>query len=186
MRQAWRMRGARLLTVALATGGLAACATAPAPRPSAYGGARVPAYNRPYEVRGRWYAPAEQPRYDEVGVASWYGYESGRTTADGEVFDVRLSTAAHKTLPIPSYLDVTNLDNGRRIRVRLNDRGPFAQGRLIDLSRGAAERLGFLGRGTARVRVQYVGPAPPYGRASRRADLDVDAPEAMADLAQPR
>lgn len=124
-------------------------------------GPGVRAYNRPYEVNGRWYRPAEQPGYDAVGVASWYSYPArSRTTADGEMFDAALATAAHTTLPIPSYLEVTNLENGRRVRVRLNDRGPFVAGRLIDVSRAAAEELGFLAQGTARVRVRYIGPAP--------------------------
>ena len=148
--------------------GVAACATAPPPRSALLSGrladGRPRAYNRPYQVRGRWYTPADQPGYDRVGVASWYSYESSsKTTADGERFDARLATAAHTTLPIPSWLEVTNLDNGRSARVRLNDRGPFASGRILDLSRAAALELGFLGRGTARVRVRYLGPAEPFG-----------------------
>ncbi len=152
---------ARGLTLGvLAAGGLSACASTPEPL-GAVAGQAPRAYNRPYEVHGRWYRPEAQPGYDEVGTASWYSYEShNRTTADGEVFDARLPTAAHKTLPIPSYLEVTNLANGRRIRVRLNDRGPFVAGRIIDLSRGAAAELGFLNQGTTRVRVRYLGPAP--------------------------
>ncbi len=142
----------------LAASGLSACASTHAPLGGVSG---ERAYNRPYEIRGRWYRPEAQPGYDEVGMASWYSYEAhNRTTADGEVFDARLPTAAHKTLPIPSYLEVTNLSNGRRIRVRLNDRGPFVAGRIIDLSRAAAVQLGFYGQGTARVRVRYLGPAP--------------------------
>ncbi len=142
----------------LAASGLSACASTHAPLGGVSG---ERAYNRPYEIRGRWYRPEAQPGYDEVGMASWYSYEAhNRTTADGEVFDARLPTAAHKTLPIPSYLEVTNLANGLRIRVRLNDRGPFVAGRIIDLSRGAAAQLGFLNQGTARVRVKYLGPAP--------------------------
>jgi len=119
-------------------------------------------YNQPYKVQGRWYAPKQQPNYDMVGLASWYSYEShGHTTADGERLDARLLTAAHRTLPIPSYLEVTNLENGRRIQVRLNDRGPFVAGRILDVSRGAAEKLGFVLHGVTEVRVRYVGPAPP-------------------------
>ena len=157
----WAVSSPTLAAVAL-TFGLAACATAPQPSRLAGGGARPRAYNRPYQVRGRWYVPTEQPGYDRVGVASWYSYESrSRTTADGEVFDARLATAAHTTLPIPSWLEVTNLDTGRSARIRLNDRGPFVPGRIIDLSRAAAQELGFLGRGTARVRVRYLGPAEP-------------------------
>lgn len=153
------------LAVAAAALSLAACATAPAPSsmPRLADG-RPRAYNRPYQVRGRWYTPADQPGYDRVGLASWYSYESpSRTTADGERFDIRIPTAAHTTLPIPSWLEVTNLDNGRSLKVRLNDRGPFVSSRILDVSRGAAEQLGFLQRGTARVRVRYLGPAGLLG-----------------------
>jgi rare lipoprotein A len=139
---------------------LSACASTQGPV-GVVGAERPRAYNRPYEINGHWYRPEAQPGYDVVGTASWYSYEShNRTTSDGEVFDARLPTAAHKTLPIPSYLEVTNLENGRRLRVRLNDRGPFVAGRIIDLTRGAAAQLGFLEQGTARVRVRYLGPAP--------------------------
>jgi rare lipoprotein A len=114
----------------------------------------------PYQAAGLWYVPAEQPDYDEVGVASWYGDEfDGKPTANGERFDKYSASAAHATLPMPSIVEVTNLDNGRTIRVRLNDRGPFKSGRIIDLSRGAAQELGYMDKGTANVRVRYVGPA---------------------------
>ncbi len=114
----------------------------------------------PYQVDGRWYVPAEQPDYDEVGMASWYGDAfHAKATANGELFDMTAMTAAHKTLPLPSIVEVTNLGNGRRIRVRVNDRGPFVDGRILDLSRAAAGELGFAGQGLARVRVRYVGPA---------------------------
>lgn len=114
----------------------------------------------PYEVGGLWYVPADQPGYDQIGVASWYGDEfDGKPTANGERFDMFAATAAHATLPMPAIVEVTNLANGRTIRVRLNDRGPFKAGRIIDVSRGAAEQLGFLEKGTAEVRVRYVGPA---------------------------
>ena len=110
------------------------------------------------ERHGHQYA--DQPGYDRVGLASWYGYESSSGhTADGERFDARLATAAHTTLPIPSWLEVTNLQNGRSARLRLNDRGPFVGGRILDVSKAAALELGFYGRGTARVRVRYLGPA---------------------------
>ena len=141
---------------------LGACAGAPAVTPlegRTPGQARLRAYNRPYEVRGRRYTPVDAPGYDETGLASWYGYESGRRTADGEAFTLEGLTAAHRTLPIPSLLEVTNLQSGARVVVRLNDRGPFVEGRLIDLSHEAARRLGLLGHGTARVRVRYLGPA---------------------------
>ena len=153
------------LGVAAAALSLAACATAPPlSSMSRLADGRPRAFNRPYQVRGRWYTPADQPGYDKVGLASWYSYESpSRTTADGERFDIRVPTAAHTTLPIPSWLEVTDLDNGRSLKVRLNDRGPFVSGRILDVSRGAAEQLGFLQRGTARVRVRYLGPAGPLG-----------------------
>jgi rare lipoprotein A len=116
---------------------------------------------RPYQVRGVWYTPRYQPDYDEVGVATWYGPESpNRRTADGEAFMVDVASAAHKTLPLPCLVEVTDLDTGRRIRVRVNDRGPFVPGRIIDLSPRAARDLGIMGTGSARVRVRYLGPAP--------------------------
>lgn len=119
---------------------------------------------RPYQIRGRWYQPAEQPGYDETGLASWYGEQfNGRPTATGERFDMHALTAAHKTLPLPGLAEVTNLANGRRIVVRINDRGPFVDGRIIDLSRGAAEALGLLSAGVGEVRVRYLGRAPRTG-----------------------
>lgn len=118
----------------------------------------------PYQVSGRWYFPGEQAAYDEVGVGSWYGEDfHGRRTANGEIFDMTALTAAHKTLPLPSYAWVTNLSNGRTILVRVNDRGPYAQDRIIDLSRQSARTLGSEGSGLARVRVRYAGPAPLDG-----------------------
>lgn len=119
---------------------------------------------RPYQVRGRWYRPEEQPHYDETGTASWYGEQfNGRPTATGERFDMHALTAAHKTLPLPGLVEVTNLGNGRRIVVRVNDRGPFVDGRIIDLSRGSAEALGMLSAGVGQVRVRYLGRAPRTG-----------------------
>ena len=116
---------------------------------------------RPYQIRGRWYYPAEDADYEEVGMASWYGPGfDGRPTATGERFDQNALTAAHKTLPLPGLVEVTNLDNGRTVVLRVNDRGPFVDERIIDLSRGAAEELGLLQRGVGRVRVRYLGPAP--------------------------
>jgi rare lipoprotein A len=135
---------------------LTACATVrPPPSPHAEG------TMRPYEVNGVWYRPRAQPDYDRIGLASWYGHESPhRTTADGEIYDTGAVTGAHTTLPLPCIVEVTNLENGRRLRVRLNDRGPFSGGRIIDVSPEAARELGFYGHGVARVRVRYVGPAP--------------------------
>ena len=111
----------------------------------------------PYSVDNKWYYPERDLRYDETGIASWYGDEfAGRLTANGEIFDPKLVSAAHKTLPMPSVVRVTNLENGKSLVVRLNDRGPFVAGRIIDLSREAAKRLGFLKTGIAKVRVQIL------------------------------
>ena len=124
----------------------------------------VPGTMRPYRVRGRWYRPEEQPTYDEVGLASWYGDQfDGRPTSTGERFDMHALTAAHKTLPLPGLVEVTNLANGRSVVVRVNDRGPFVDNRIIDLSHGAAEALDIVQRGVAEVRVRYLGPAPRGG-----------------------
>jgi rare lipoprotein A len=115
----------------------------------------------PYEANGQWYVPTPEPGYAQTGTASWYGPQfHGQRTASGETFDQTALTAAHPTLPIPSLVQVTNLENGREIIVRVNDRGPFTGSRLIDLSRGAAQALGFEEAGHARVHVRYLGPAP--------------------------
>lgn len=112
---------------------------------------------KPYQISGVWYYPAEDYNYNETGVASWYGPDfHGKYTANGEVFDQNEVTAAHRTLPLPSFVRVTNLDNGRVLVVRVNDRGPFARGRILDLSRRAAQLLGIEERGTARVRVEIM------------------------------
>lgn len=134
----------------------------PPQRPAA--GGRVPGTMKPYQVRGVWYTPRHDPDYDERGVASWYGQQfHNRNTANGELFDMDRPSAAHKTLPLPCIVEVTDLDTGRKIRVRVNDRGPFVDGRIIDLSKAAAEQLGMARKGVARVRVRYLGPAPAAG-----------------------
>lgn len=118
----------------------------------------------PYLAGGKWYVPVNDTSYDRTGFASWYGdFFHGRRTANGEVYDMNALTAAHPTLPLPTYAKVTNLVNHRSVVVRINDRGPYKEDRLIDLSRRAAELLGFYGHGTAPVRVQYYGPAPLDG-----------------------
>lgn len=114
---------------------------------------------KPYTVRGTTYVPADQPGYDLVGYASWYGSESGNRTANGERFRPGWITAAHTSLPLPAYVEVTALDTGRTILVRINDRGPFSRGRIIDLSRGAAEQLGVRAQGQVSVRVRRVEPS---------------------------
>src|SRR5207245_3052240 len=119
---------------------------------------------KPYSVNGRTYVPAEKPSYRIEGVASWYGRDfHGRLTANGEIYDMHSISAAHTTLPLPCYVRVTNLDNGRSIIVRVNDRGPSHPNRVIDLSSGTAKPLDFYSRGRARARVVYVGAAPLAG-----------------------
>lgn len=164
---------ARLALILMAGASLAACATLEPRYPSRGGQASLPSgaggerkVGKPYQVNGVWYVPREQPGYDEIGVASWYGDEfHQKATANGETFDMNLASAAHTTLPLPSMVEVTNLDNGRKLVVRVNDRGPFVGDRIIDLSREAARQLGYERAGLARVRVRYVGPAPLLGPA---------------------
>ena len=115
---------------------------------------------RPYTVRGQTFVPAADPTYDMLGYATWYGPESGGKTANGERFRPDWITAAHTTLPLPTYVEVTALQTGRRIIVRINDRGPFIKGpRIIDLSRGAAAQLGIKAIGLAAVRVRAIDPS---------------------------
>ena len=131
----------------------------------------------PYQVGSVWYTPREDPDYEQTGIASWYGVPfHGRTTANGEVYDMNALTSAHKTLPMPTTVRVTNLQNGRSLVLRVNDRGPFVNGRIIDVSRRAAQLLGFVRQGTARVRVsaiqskseRYVGRRPETSEEERR------------------
>src|SRR5690606_37005950 len=120
---------------------------------------------KPYMVKGKWYHPTEAPGYRKTGLASWYGDAfHGRLTANGEIYDMTHLTAAHPTMPLPSYARVTNTKNGNSVIVRVNDRGPFAHGRVIDLSRRAAELLDYTHSGVAKVEVEYVGRAPLDGR----------------------
>jgi rare lipoprotein A len=175
-------RASRGSVIVALTALLAACASAGAsPNPAGVrlaGGPSLPASPpvvtdpapivsgtmRRYQIRGRWYQPEEQPSYDQVGLASWYGDQfHGRPTATGERFDMHELTAAHKTLPLPGLVEVTNLANGRRVVLRVNDRGPFVDDRIIDLSRGAADALDLRARGVGEVRVRYLGRAPRLG-----------------------
>ena len=119
---------------------------------------------KPYQVRGKWYYPKEDRRYAKVGLASWYGDAfHGRLTANGEVYDMTHLTAAHPTMPLPSYARVTNVETGSSVIVRVNDRGPYHEGRIIDVSQRAAEMLDYAKVGTAKVKVEYVGRAPLDG-----------------------
>lgn len=111
----------------------------------------------PYKIDGKWYQPEESYDYEETGIASWYGSEfAGKRTANGEIFDKNELTAAHRTLQMPSFVRVTNLENGRSVVVRVNDRGPFKRGRVMDVSSKAADLLGFKGKGTAKVKLQVL------------------------------
>lgn len=131
-----------------------ATATPSAEEPSARGIYKV---GNPYQIDGVWYYPEVNYDYVETGVASWYGPGfHAKTTANGEIYDQNAMTAAHRTLPMPSFVRVTNLENGRSTVLRVNDRGPYARGRILDVSKHAAQLLGFLERGTARVRVQVL------------------------------
>src|ERR687890_797924 len=145
-----------LITVAVLT--LAGCAgTKPQSKAAVPGQARSTGgykIGEAYQVKGVWYYPKEDFSYDETGIASWYGPGfHAETTANGETFDQNELTGAHKTLPLPSLVRVTNLENGRSIIVRINDRGPFVPGRIVDLSRRSAQLLGFEAQGSAKVRV---------------------------------
>ncbi|HUB86115.1 MAG TPA: septal ring lytic transglycosylase RlpA family protein [Rhizomicrobium sp.] len=157
------LKKARSLFVVVAAGAFAA-ACAGTPRPENHvslppnGG--VYKIGNPYQIDGTWYYPREQPNYDETGIASWYGPTFyGHRTANGEMYDGKAMTAAHRTLPMPVNVRVTNLDNGRSVVVRVNDRGPYAKGRIIDLSEAAARELDVIRTGTARVRVTYLARA---------------------------
>jgi len=156
---AGRVHGPVLLwgVFALSAMFLAGCATAPGPSSHQAGTYKL---GKPYYVHGVRYIPRVDTNYNRTGVASWYGKQfHGKKTANGEIFNMNAISAAHPTLPLPTNVRVTNLENGRALIVRINDRGPFANGRIIDLSRRAAQELGFLKKGTAKVRVEYVGRA---------------------------
>ncbi|HWA68999.1 MAG TPA: septal ring lytic transglycosylase RlpA family protein [Rhizomicrobium sp.] len=158
---------ARFASVA-AVAMLAACSTAPKPvedhTVQVPPNAGVYKVGQPYQVDNVWYYPREQPDYDETGIASWYGPNFyGHKTANGEMYNGDQLTAAHKTLPMPVNVRVTNLDNGKSLIVRVNDRGPYARGRIIDLSKRAAELLDVVQTGTARVRVTYISRADING-----------------------
>jgi len=145
---------------------------------------------KPYQIKGAWYYPREDFEYDETGIASWYGTKfHGRRTANGELYDMNALTAAHRTLPMPSYVRVTNLENGRSLIVRVNDRGPFARGRIIDMSRRGSQLLGFQKQGTARVRVQILADRSRAmkARLKNRAELaKVGSPITVDRLPKPR
>ena len=178
------LRLMRMGVLALAAGSLSACSTSeplrtlaspltspPRPiedaEPLAKGGGSLK-IGKPYQQNGVTYVPAEDPGYRAEGIASWYGPDfHGRPTANGEIFDMNGISGAHPTLPMPSYLRVTNIVNGRSIIVRVNDRGPYARERVVDLSIGAAKALDYYAQGLTRVRIEYVGRAPLTGSDDR-------------------
>src|SRR5262249_9705742 len=202
-----RARGAgfgrliRMGVLALAAGSLGACSTSEPFRaltspslavpskddePLAKGGGNFKV-GKPYEQNGITYVPAENPSYRAEGIASWYGPDfHGRPTANGELFDMNGISAAHPTLPMPSFLRVTNLANGRSIIVRVNDRGPYARERVVDVSIGAAKALDFYAQGLTRVRIEYVGRAPLTGSDDRMllATLRPGSPAPVPSLAR--
>ena len=140
---------------------------------------------KPYVVAGREYVPQEDVNYSAVGLASWYGDDfHGRYTANGEIFDMNSISAAHPTMPLPSYARVTNLANHRSIIVRVNDRGPYVGNRVIDLSVRTAKLLGFYGNGLAKVKVDYVGRAPLAGSDDRKLEATLREP-GMPDAGGP-
>ena len=150
-------RARSLIFTVLAGLALAGCGGPEYPTAPHYAVGRPHYTVAPYQINGVWYYPKVDYSYDAVGTASWYGPGfDRRATADGEIYDMNGLSAAHKTLPLPSVVDVTNLQNGRELRLRVNDRGPFVGDRLIDLSRRAAQLLGFERTGTTQVRVRIV------------------------------
>jgi rare lipoprotein A len=156
--QAFQWSVLLLLCLALAACGRARYSPAPEPAPKAPSG-----HPRPYRVNGKWYQPIPNARgFEQRGLASWYGRKfHGRKTSNGEIYDMYAMTAAHKTLPLGTYVRVKNLSNHKTVDVRINDRGPFVRGRIIDLSYTSAKRIGIVGPGTGRVKVEALGvPAP--------------------------
>jgi len=150
---------------------------------------------KPYTIMGKRYTPKHQPKYDKIGTASWYGPKfHGKLTANGETYDMDGITAAHKTLPLNSMVMVTNVESGKSMKVRINDRGPFVGDRIIDLSRAVANDLGLFNSGLGKVRVQYAGPADPNATDSKPVSLPkalerprlkpAPAPEVVAEAPQ--
>ena len=167
---------------------LAACASQPKPKavstaPVSKPGVPGVKIGKPYQVFGVTYYPEDDRGYDRTGIASWYGPTfHAKATANGEIYNQDDVTAAHKTLPMPSWVEVTNLDNGRTLVVRINDRGPFVDGRIIDLSRRSAQLLGVDRPGLARVRVKRVFPEGDWARDTAPAPRLVSAPAVAAPV----
>jgi rare lipoprotein A len=186
------LRAAPAIALVAGLGLLAGCAGGPK-GPTLSQRAAAPAQQgyykigRPYEIDGVTYTPAEDYNYDETGIASWYGPDfHGKITANGELYDMNQVTAAHKTLPMPCLVRVTNLDNGRTIVVRVNDRGPYARGRVLDMSRRGAQLLGYEKTGTAKVRVQIMAKESMIlAQAAKQGQMSVDIAGLDPDQAPP-
>jgi len=167
---------------------LAACSTSQQTQPTASTakqGHGLYKVGKPYQIDGIWYYPKDDWSYDETGIASWYGEQfHGRYTANGEIFDLNGLTAAHHTLPMPSIVQVTNLENGRSLELRVNDRGPFAAGRIVDVSRQAAQLLGFERNGTAKVRVRLLPSESQQAQAVARRNGSEEVPGGPVEVAQ--
>ncbi len=191
-----KLKLSKLLALFLMTAVLSACGPEPQLQTSAPPAEGAYKVGEPYQVAGRWYTPEEDPDYNQVGIASWYGADfHNKVTANGEVYDMNKLTAAHTTLPMPSWVRVTNLENNRSLILRVNDRGPFVGNRIIDVSRRGAQLLGFERRGTTRVRVEAVdGPnapvqvarsdQPPALEAQPTATVAVETLEELAPIQQ--
>jgi rare lipoprotein A len=183
------INASRWLTLATMVGlaMLAACSTSQKPQPTASTagqGHGLYKVGKPYQVDGIWYYPKDDWAYDETGIGSWYGEQfHGHNTANGEIFDLNSLTAAHHTLPMPSIVQVTNLENGRSLELRVNDRGPFAAGRIIDVSRQAAQLLGFERNGTAKVRVRLLNAESLQAQAVARRNGSEEVPGGPVEVA---
>jgi len=183
LRQTGRTLRQLLLVSAVGTG-LSACGFVPTP----FGEHRTPhptyKVGAPYTVKGITYYPHVDYAYDRTGIASWYGEQfQGQYTANGEIFDLNEISAAHTTLPLPSIVEVVNLQNNRSLRIRVNDRGPFARNRIIDLSRRAAQLLGFERSGTATVRVTVLRDESRRAAALAQRGVISEGEEPVAEVA---
>jgi rare lipoprotein A len=179
---------AALVALVLILGGCAGVRHPPGPAGAAAdsSGKGIYKVGKPYQIDGAWYYPAEDWNYNETGIASWYGEAfHGKDTANGESFDLNAMSAAHRTLPLPTIVQVTNLDNGRSIQVRINDRGPYARGRIIDMSRRSAQLLGFEAQGTAKVRVTILIPESIQAASLARHNGGEDKAIAAIDAPKP-
>jgi len=191
------MRDIKKIFLLFAIFGLASCATGTpelaglSPQAQAeiiknYGG--IYKVGNPYQIAGRWYYPKEDYDYSETGIASWYGEDfNGKVTANGERYNMNTLTAAHRTLPLPCIVKVTNLQNGRSIIARVNDRGPYVKDRIIDLSKHGAQLLGYMGQGTTKVKVEILAKESKALKAAMLDEplADQEAALAAAEKARP-